>query len=66
MKADRFNDQLFSEILKGLRRYVGEEMDFKVEFVDSIPMIRTGKHQATISELKLDFQKLDQRQAAAG
>jgi phenylacetate-CoA ligase len=60
VKADRFNDRLFAEILEGLRRYVGTEMEIVVEFVDSIPMVRTGKHQATISRLNLDFQKLDQ------
>ena len=63
VKADRFNDQLFGEILAGLRRYVGAEMEINVEFEDSIPMVRTGKHQATISLLNLDFQKLDQREA---
>ena len=63
VKADRFNDQLFGEILEGLRRYVGAAMEIEVEFVDSIPMVRTGKHQATISQLNLDFQKLDQKEA---
>ena len=62
VKADRFNDQLFNEILDGLRRYVGKEMEIAIEFVDSIPMVRTGKHQATISELNLDFQKINQRE----
>src|SRR5208282_2634430 len=64
VKADRFNDQLFGEILEGLRRYVGREMKIDVEFVDSIPMVRTGKHQATISKLHLDFQKLGQKEPA--
>ena len=63
VKADRFNDQLLSEILEGLRRYVGAEMEIDVEFVDFIPMVRTGKHQATISLLNLDFQRLDQQEA---
>ena len=65
VKADRFNDQLFAEILAGLRRYVGTEMEIRVEFVDFIPLVRTGKHQATISRLNLDFQKLDQKEAMA-
>ena len=64
VKADRFNDQIFGEILEGLRRYVGTEMEIEVEFVDSIPMVRTGKHQATISRLNLDIQKLDQKNVA--
>jgi phenylacetate-CoA ligase len=62
VKADRFNDQLFAEILAGLRRYVGAEMEITIEFVDSIPLVRTGKHQATISRLNLDFQNLDQKE----
>jgi phenylacetate-CoA ligase len=64
VKADRFNDRIFGEILEGLRRYVGTEMEIEVEFVDSIPMVRTGKHQATISRLNLDIQKLDQKNVA--
>jgi phenylacetate-CoA ligase len=64
VRADRFNDQLFDEILAGLRKYVGKEMEIEVEFLDSIPMVRTGKHQATISHLNLDFQKLDQKATA--
>jgi phenylacetate-CoA ligase len=63
VKADRFNEQLFGEIIQGLRRYVGTEMAIEIEFVTSISMVRTGKHQATISELDLDFQKLEQPQA---
>ena len=59
VKADRFNDQLFGEILEGLRRYIGAQMQLDIEFVDAIPMVRTGKHQATISHLNLDFQHLD-------
>jgi phenylacetate-CoA ligase len=63
VKADRFTDQLFTEILDGLRRYVGKEMEIELEFVDFIPMVRTGKHQATISRLNLDFQNLNQKES---
>ena len=59
VKADRFNDQLFGQILDGLRRYVGAGMEITVEFLDSIPMVRTGQHHATVSRLNLDFQKLE-------
>jgi phenylacetate-CoA ligase len=64
VRAGRFSDQLFEEVLDGLRRYVGAEMEIDIEFVDSIPMVHTGKHQATISRLNLDFQKLSQKDAA--
>jgi len=63
VKADRFNDELFEKILTGLRKFVGNEMKIEVDFVESIPMVRTGKHQATISHLNLDFQELDQKEA---
>jgi phenylacetate-CoA ligase len=62
VKADRFSDQAFDEILQGLRRYVGTEMEIDVDFVDFIAMVRTGKHQATISLLNLDFQRLKERE----
>lgn len=58
VKADRFNDQLFEDIVAGLRKFVGENMDIEIHFVDTIPMVRTGKHQATISLLDMDFQAL--------
>jgi len=64
VKADRFNNSLFEEMLTGLRRYVGKEMDIQVDFVDSIPLVRTGKHQATISHLNLDFQELNEQDVA--
>jgi len=64
VKADRFNDQLFDNILAGLRKFVGEGMQMEIEFVDSIPLVRTGKHQATISHLNLDFQALTPNKVA--
>jgi len=65
VKADRFNDQLFEKILEGLRKFVGEKMEMEIEFVDSIPLVRTGKHQATISHLNLDFQRLSPKEIAS-
>jgi phenylacetate-CoA ligase len=63
VKADRFTDQLFGKILEGLRKFVGEKMEIEIEYVDSIPLVRTGKHQATISHLNLDFQELHKKEA---
>lgn len=65
VKADRFNEQLFGEVLHGLRKFVGEKMELEVEFVESIALVRTGKHQATISHLDLDFQSLDAGELAS-
>lgn len=41
-----------------LKRYLGSAMRINVEFVDNIPMVRTGKRLAVVSKLKLDFQSL--------
>jgi len=59
VKGSRFAPDLFDrEILSVLRQYLGEETRIDVEFVDLIPLVRTGKRQAVISKLRLDFQKL--------
>ena len=60
VKGSRFTPELFErEILTVLRRYLGEETRIDVQFVDLIPLVRTGKRQAVISKLSLDFQKLE-------
>lgn len=41
-----------------LRQYVGEESRVSVEFVDQIPLLRTGKRTPVVSSLKVDFQSL--------
>jgi phenylacetate-CoA ligase len=59
VKGSRFAPELFErEILSVLRQYLGEETRIDVQFVDLIPLVRTGKRQAVISKLTLDFQKL--------
>ena len=58
IKAQRFNEQIFNKMLSQLRYFLGSEMNISVEFVDSIPMVRTGKHQVAINKISIDFQKL--------
>ena len=59
VKGARFAPDLFErEILQVLRQYLGVETRIDVQFVDLIPLVRTGKRQAVISKLSLDFQKL--------
>jgi phenylacetate-CoA ligase len=58
VKALRFDDELFDEILERLRGYVGRETRIDVDFVEEIPLVRTGKHRESVSQLDLDFQKL--------
>jgi len=60
VKGSRFAQDLFErEILSVFRQYLGEETKIDVQFVDLIPLVRTGKRQAVVSKLSLDFQKLD-------
>jgi len=59
IKAKRFDEETFAGILTRLRQFLGENMVIDVEFVDNIPMVRTGKHQGVVSQLKIDFQTLE-------
>jgi phenylacetate-CoA ligase len=57
VKAQRFSDQGFREIEDQLRRYLGQDIKITLEYVDLIPLGRTGKRQGAISKLGFDFQK---------
>jgi phenylacetate-CoA ligase len=58
VKAARFDEKVFADALGILRRYLGECTHIDVEFVDHIPMVRTGKRQVSLSTVKIDFQEL--------
>jgi len=53
-----FSATVQEEIVAHLHRYMGEAMDIRVELVEQIPMLRTGKRTGVISYLDYDFQKL--------
>ena len=42
---------------RDLREYVGET-EIDVEYVDEIPLLRTGKRTPVVSTVRLDFQTL--------
>ena len=63
IKALRFDEATFQELLAQLREYLGQDMKIDVEFVDRIEMVRTGKHQSSISHLALDLQDRSRSQA---
>jgi phenylacetate-CoA ligase len=58
VKGQRFSDQLLEEMLAALRQYVGASTDIVVESVDLVPLGRTGKRQAVISSVPLDYQDI--------
>jgi phenylacetate-CoA ligase len=47
-----------TEILTGLKRFMGDNMEIHVQLVDEIPLLRTGKRTGVISHLDYDFQRL--------
>jgi phenylacetate-CoA ligase len=59
IKAPAFNDEAFGEVLSELRKFLGADMKINVDFVDHIPMVRTGKQQGSISKIQMDFQRID-------
>jgi phenylacetate-CoA ligase len=44
------------EVLRTLRTFLGASMRIEVEYVDEIPLIRTGKRLAAVSRLGIDLQ----------
>jgi hypothetical protein len=45
--------------LRELAKYVGSETGVKVEYVETIPLLRTGKRSPVVSELEYEFQDID-------
>ena len=58
IRARRYTNEAMDEILKELRRYLGEDMTINVKTVDHIPMVGTGKHQGSVSKLEFDYQRI--------
>jgi phenylacetate-CoA ligase len=59
VRGPRFDTgTLESEVLSRLRHFMGAETRIEIELVDEIAMVRTGKRQATLSTVKIDFQTL--------
>ena len=57
VKAEDYDEDEFQQMLLRLRFHLGHRTTFAVDFVSNIPMVHTGKHQGSISRLKIDFQK---------
>jgi phenylacetate-CoA ligase len=59
VKNRQFTDAEFEQILCELRRFVGEETEIHIEFVEEIPLVKTGKRSPVVSTVHEDFQSLD-------
>ncbi len=55
--AEDASAELVPPVLERLRDYVGETQ-IGVEFVDEIPLVRTGKRSPVVSNVQLDFQSV--------
>jgi phenylacetate-CoA ligase len=60
VKGPRFSEDEFQTVLSLLREHLGDNTIISVEFVDMIPMGRTGKQQGSLSRIPLDFQRLSE------
>lgn len=57
IKGSRFTEATMERILTILRDHLGKDMRIEVKYVDKIAMVRTGKHQAVIQKMRIDFQR---------
>ena len=53
-----FQDAKMASIIKNLRHYVGDT-EIKVNYVQEIPLVRTGKRSPVVSTIVEDFQGLE-------
>ena len=60
VKGSSWSVQTFDNLTDRLKEYVGDNTEIKVEYVDEIPLIKTGKRSPVVSELPLDFQSISQ------
>ncbi len=54
-----WNKQSWEMLISNLRVYIADA-PVQVDFVDSIPLLKTGKRTPVVSHLKIDFQKINQ------
>ena len=65
VKGSRFTSEAMDEVLRTLRTFLGASMQIDVEYVDEIPLIRTGKRLAAVSRLGIDLQSGEEPAALA-
>jgi phenylacetate-CoA ligase len=57
VKAELFSEDLFNDLLLSLHDYVGTS-GIEVSFVETIPLLSTGKRSPVVSKINQDFQNL--------
>jgi len=57
----QFTEELKKRIVAELRVYAGQEQIIEVCLVEEIPLLKTGKRTPVVSNVKLDFQQIDNK-----
>lgn len=57
VKGEGWTPANFAAVMGKLANYIGAETIVKIEYVEQIPLLRTGKRSPIVSELKYDFQE---------
>jgi phenylacetate-CoA ligase len=57
VKASGWSENSFKKVMDELRKVVGEKTLIHVIYVDSIPLLATGKRSPVVSEVVEDIQK---------
>ncbi|WP_373068185.1 glycosyltransferase [Gemmatimonas sp.] len=67
VKGAQYTDAKFDTMVEELREFVGSEIETSIEteYVDEIPLVRTGKRSPVVSTVREDFQHLDSRADAS-
>jgi len=55
----QFTEEVKNRIIQDLKTYTGQEQIIEVSLVEEIPLLRTGKRTPVVSNIKLDFQQID-------
>lgn len=58
VKNAQFSEKGFDEMMTALREYTGADTTVDVEYVDEIPLVRTGKRSPVVSTVREDFQRV--------
>ena len=55
----QFTNDVKNRIVEELKVYAGQQQIIEVLLVEEIPLLKTGKRTPVVSNVKLDFQKID-------
>ena len=63
VKGARFERLAFDQMMEELSGHIGSDVEVRIEFCESIPMVRTGKQQGSLSLLDLSVADPDSGEA---